>query len=133
MKPFTLRDAITKFLEVLEIQRKVSVHTLRAYSSDLVEWLEEMGAIGFSEISTLDRGLKPVHLRSYLAKRVETHEKSSLCRKLSSIRSFLKFARREGWITREIGSLVPSPKLKRHLPRFLRIDEAKELDRKSVV
>ncbi|MBS1962754.1 MAG: tyrosine recombinase XerC [Bdellovibrionales bacterium] len=127
MKPARLVDAIAKFLEVLEIQRKVSSHTLRAYASDLAEWVGAMAEQGFADLAALDRGLKPLHLRTYLAKKVETHEKSSLCRKLSAIRSFLKHARAEGWLTRDVGSLVPSPKLERHLPKFLRIDEAEEL------
>jgi integrase/recombinase XerC len=127
VKPTELAPAIAKFLEVLEIQRKISSHTLRAYRSDLGEWATAFTEMGFSDLAALDRGLKPIHLRSYLAKKVETHEKSTLCRKLSAIRSFLKYARSERWLTRDIGVLVPSPKIERHLPKFLRIDEAKEL------
>jgi integrase/recombinase XerC len=127
MKPRNLAEAIAKYLEVLEIQRKVSSHTLRAYASDLGEWAEATASMGFPDLEALDRGLKPVHLRSYLAKKISTHQKSSLCRKLSAIRSFLKFARRENWLTRDIGVLVPSPKTEKHLPKFLRIEEAKEL------
>jgi integrase/recombinase XerC len=127
MRPALLVDAIAKYLEVLEIQRKVSSHTLRAYSGDLSEWAKAMGEMGFSEWERLDQGLKPLHLRSYLSKKIATHEKTSLCRKLSAIRSFLRFARTEGWLVRDIGALVPSPKTEKHLPEFLRIDEAKEL------
>lgn len=127
MKPTSLTEAIAKFLEVLEIQRKVSSHTLRAYGGDLADWAGAMRELGFANLAALDGGLKPLHLRSYLAKKVATHEKSSLCRKLSAIRSFLKYARNETWISRDVGALVPSPKLSRHLPKFLRIDEAKEL------
>ena len=127
MKPSRLVDAIAKFMEVLEIQRKLSSHTLRAYQTDLAEWAGAMTELGFADLSTLDRDLKPIHLRSYLARKVSTHEKSSLCRKLSAIRSFLKHARRETWLSRDIGVLVPSPKIEKHLPKFLRIDEAKEL------
>lgn len=127
MKPDRLVDAIAKFIEVIEIQRKLSVHTLRAYSGDLAEWAVAMGEFGLSSVSAFDRGLKPLHLRSYLAKKVATHEKTSLCRKLSAIRSFLKYARSEGWLSRDVGALVPSPKTEKHLPKFLRIDEAKEL------
>lgn len=122
-----MEPAIAQFLEVLEIQRKSSPHTLRAYGIDLREWAEGMTAMGFSTLAQIDRGLKPLHLRSYLAKRIDTHEKSSLCRKLSVIRSFLKFCRSEAWITRDIGGLVPSPKIKKSLPRFLMIEETKEL------
>ncbi len=127
MKPEALEPAIAQFLEVLEIQRKSSPHTLRAYGIDLREWAAAMAEMGFNTLPQVDRGLKPLHLRSYLAKKMDTHEKTSLCRKLSAIRSFLKHSRREGWITRDIGGLVPSPKTKKSLPRFLRIEEAREL------
>lgn len=127
MQPNGLESAIAQFLEVLEIQRKSSPHTLRAYGIDLREWAESMAELGFTVLPALDRGLKPLHLRSYLAKRMETHEKTSLCRKLSAIRSFLKYCRAEGWITRDIGGLVPSPKTRKSLPQFLKIEEAKEL------
>lgn len=127
MKPVYLTDAIAKFVEVLEIQRKLSTNTLRAYTGDLAEWATSMGELGLGDLTKFDRELKPLHLRSYLAKKVSTHEKTSLCRKLSAIRSFLKYARSEGWLTRDVGSLVPSPKAEKHLPKFLRIDEAKEL------
>lgn len=127
MKPDGLGGAIAKYLEVLEIQRKVSSHTLRAYSSDLSAWAQAMRELGFEDLVQLDSGLKPVHLRSYLAKRVSTHEKSSLCRSLSAIRSFLRYARGENWLSRDIGALVPSPKMNQSLPKFLRIEEAQEL------
>ncbi len=127
MKPGGLDEAIAKYLEVLEIQRKVSNHTLRAYAGDLGAWSQAMGGLGFSGLDALDSGLKPVHLRSYLSKRVSTHEKSSLCRSLSAIRSFLRYARGENWLSRDIGALVPSPKMNHSLPRFLRIEEAAEL------
>jgi integrase/recombinase XerC len=127
MKPVRLVEAIQKYLEVLEIQRKLSPNTLRAYASDLEEWSAAMGELGLGDLVAFDRGLKPLHLRSYLAKKIATHEKTSLCRKLSAIRSFLKYARSEAWLSRDVGSLVPSPKIDRHLPEFLRIDEAREL------
>jgi integrase/recombinase XerC len=127
MKPTTLEKAIAEYLEVLEIQRKRSTNTLRAYRVDLREWADAMGEAGFSELAALDRGLKPLHLRSYLARHSESHERSSLCRRLSAIRGFLKQARAEGWITRDIGPLVPSPKMKKSLPDFLRIEDVKEL------
>jgi integrase/recombinase XerC len=127
MKPTTLETAIDAYLEVLEIQRKRSGNTLRAYRVDLQDWSAAMVEAGFSELAALDRGLKPLHLRSYLARHSETHERSSLCRRLSAIRGFLKHCRAEGWIARDIGPLVPSPKMKKSLPDFLRIEDTKEL------
>lgn len=127
MKPDSLDAAIIHFIEVLEIQRKSSVHTLRAYRTDLGEWAGAMRKVGFSTLEELEQGLKPLHLRSYLANRMEGLENTTLCRKLSAIRSFLKYARAEKWLTRNVGALVPSPKMKKSLPHFLKIEEVGEL------
>src|SRR5690606_20838496 len=56
-----------------------------------------------------------------------THEKTSLCRKLSAIRGFLRFARGEGWIRRDVGALVAFPKTKKQLPNFLKVEEIQSL------
>lgn len=127
MKPASLEAAIANHLEVLEIQRKRSPNTLRGYGTDLRDFARGMADLGFSTLGEIDRGLKPLHLRSYLAKFSESHERSSLCRRLSAIRGFLRFCRSEGWIERDIGPLVPSPKTKKTLPDFLKIEDVKEL------
>ncbi len=127
MSPRTLQAAVVKFLEVLEIQRKVSSHTLRAYRSDLRDWAEDLRGAGFDELARLDTELKPMHLRAYLAKQSAGREKTTLARKLSAIRGFLRFARAEGWIARDLGRLVSSPKTQKKIPRFLRIDETSAL------
>src|SRR6185312_15504492 len=65
--------------------------------------------------------------RSYLSELYDSHEKSSLCRRLSAIRSFLKYLRLHGLTERDIGVLVPTPKTKKTLPEFLKIEEMSEL------
>jgi integrase/recombinase XerC len=127
LKPKGLEDAIAKYLEVVEIQGKKSPNTVRAYESDLRDWAGAMRESGFDSLEAIDRGLKPLHLRGYLSRHMETHERSSLCRRLSAIRGFLRHCRAEGWIERDIGPLVPSPKMKKTLPDFLRIEEARDL------
>src|SRR5437763_684327 len=116
------------FLEFLATQKGYSPHTLRAYDLDLSHWLGELARKSdIRDLEGLSRGLQPAHLRSYLSGLYETHERTSLCRRLAAIRSFLKFLRKREWIRRDIGLLVPSPKAKRELPRFLKIEEASEL------
>lgn len=126
-KPKDLAAAIAKYLEVLEIQAKKSPATVRGYGSDLRDWSGAMAADGFGSLEAIDRGLKPLHLRGYLARHMETHERTSLCRRLSAIRGFLRWCRGEGWLSRDVGPLVPSPKTKKKLPDFLKIEEAREL------
>jgi integrase/recombinase XerC len=125
----TLSQAIDRYLAYLKTQRGASAHTLRAYGLDLAHWRGHLGGRNGQEpsLEELGKALKASDLRSYLAGLYESHERSSLCRRLSAIRSFLKYARAQGWIERDVGALVPSPKAKRSLPRFLKIEEAAEL------
>jgi integrase/recombinase XerC len=122
-----LSAAIDSFIQS-QTSRNCSPHTTRAYGQDLTHWsgdLEEKRNI--LTVAELSDRLEPTHLRSYLAGLYDSHERTTLCRRLSAIRSFLKFLRRQGWIERDIGVLVPSPKVKRDLPRFLKIEEALDL------
>lgn len=122
-----LSSAVDGFLEHLATQRRVSPHTLRAYALDLRHWTVDLGTRGFAQVVDLGEGLEPIHLRSYLAKLYDSHERSSLCRRLSAIRSFLKYLRAREWIGRDVGALVPSPKMNQALPKFLKVEEVFEL------
>jgi integrase/recombinase XerC len=128
MKSFRLEDAVQAYFEHLKVERNLSPHTLRAYHLDLSHWIEDLQKNrSFLELSDLNRDLKPTDLRSYLSQLYDSHEKSSLCRRLSAIRSFLRFCRKRGWLDKDIGVLVPTPKMKKGLPQFLNVEEALEL------
>jgi integrase/recombinase XerC len=123
-----LLDASEVFLVHMKEARRASPHTVAAYECDLSSWLgylQKSEAIETAEM--LDAQLQPDLLRSYLASLYETHARSSISRRLSAIRMFLRFGRTRRWWTRDIGSLIPSPQAPRPLPRFLGIDEVLEL------
>lgn len=123
-----IQQAAARFLSFLADQKRYSAHTVRAYEVDLEHWIGDLkSARSIRSIEELGDCLEPSHLRSYLSGLYDTHEKSSLCRRLSAIRSFLKFARAQGWIDRDIGVLVPTPKARANLPEFLKIEEVQEL------
>ena len=123
-----LSEAVDRYLSYLKTQRGCSPNTLRAYGQDLAQWLGHLSGryLGPGQelsVAQLGEELKPSDLRAYIAGLYDTHERSSLCRKLSAIRSFLRHARAQSWIARDVGVLVPTPKAKRGLPKFLKIDE----------
>ena len=124
-----MQEAIHTYLKHLEHQKKASPHTLRAYELDLMHWNQNLSDHHppLESLDQLKHELTPALLRSYLSTFFDTHERSSLCRRLSAIRSFLRFLRRRGWIEKDIGQLVPSPKMDRKLPHFLKIEEIFEL------
>jgi integrase/recombinase XerC len=124
----TIRQASEQYLSFLTHQKRYSPHTIRAYQVDLEHWITAIGAsFALVEVADLGKRLEPIHLRSYLSSLYDSHEKSSLCRKLSAIRSFLKYLRSQKLIDRDIGVLVPTPKTKKPLPQFLKIEEVAEL------
>jgi integrase/recombinase XerC len=122
-----LSTALGRYLEHLTTRRKLSAHTARAYESDLGHWLKDLKSRGIGDLRGLSGDLKPLHLRSYIARLYDSHERSSICRRLSAIRTFLRHLRTEGLIDRDVGTLVPSPKTRKSLPRFLKIEEMREL------
>lgn len=124
----TIEKAISTFLEFLAAEKRYSPHTVKAYQEDLGHWSQDLAEKRkITSLDQLSTGLEPIHLRSYLSFLHDTHERSSICRRLSAIRSFLKFLRSRGWIGRDVGVLVPTPKMKRGLPKFLKVEEAFEL------
>lgn len=123
----SVQGAVLQFLAYLEAHRRVSPHTLRAYRSDLFQWSERITAAGIVSLCDLDSKLSVSVLRGYLASLYESHERSSICRKISAVRSFLSYLRRSGQIQKDVGQWVASPKNSKKLPRFLKIEEAIEL------
>ncbi len=122
-----IQKEIEAFLSHLSLRRNLSVHTLRAYRNDLEHWCGHMAGTGISSVAQLGERLEAQHLRAYLAGLYESHERSSLCRRLSAIRCFLRFLRTQGKVGRDVGGLVPSPKAKRGIPKFFKIEEMQEL------
>ncbi len=120
--------ALTSFIEFLRGIRNLSPNTLRAYQQDLRHWINELGrTLGVKTVQELDKNFSPTCLRSYLMGLYLTHEKTSLCRRLSAIRSFLRYLKNQHWLSQDFGIYVPSPKIQEKLPLFLKIEEMGEL------
>lgn len=123
-----LKDALSQFLNFIQGVRQLSPNTLRAYDLDLSHWIQFLDLHqSIDTVEKLEERLRPSHLRDYLDGLYKSLEKSSLCRRLSAVRSFLKFLRSRHWINRDVGILVPSPKSDKKLPKFFNVEEASEL------
>ncbi len=120
-------EAMAAYLDMLNDRRRLSPRTIEAYRSDLHQWQAHLVAKGLHSMSELNAELAPGALRSYLASLNDRLGRTSVCRHLSAIRGFLKFGRQQGWLTHDSGRLVPTPRARRSLPRFLKIEEMREL------
>jgi integrase/recombinase XerC len=113
---------IAAFARHLEVERSLSVHTIRAYLGDLESLLTHLESIGVSDISQLEL----VHLRSWLAnQQVKGGARTTLSRRAVSVRLFTKWAVKNKYLVKDVAATLATPKGHRTLPEVLEIADAK--------
>ncbi len=95
----------------------MSVHTHDAYLNDLSQF---QAYFPNAEISSINHR----HIRQFLAHLKKDHQTSSMARKLSAIRSFLRWCVQESHLETSPADLIDNPKLPKPLPKSLSVDEA---------
>jgi len=121
----SLRAQLTGFLDFLALNRGVSPHTVRAYESDLSQFLAHVAAGSGRRRADLGPGdVTLASLRGFLA---ELHARgiarASVARKISAVRTFARYLRREGLLDGDPTALVTAPRLERRIPKHLGVDE----------
>lgn len=102
-------------------ERNLSDNSIRAYLSDLESLLMHINQLGITEFSQLEIN----HLRSWLANlQIKGAARSSITRRVVSIRAFTYWGSRNGWIPKDIGKDLIAPKAERTLPEILNVDGA---------
>lgn len=117
----TLADIRDEFALHLTNERTLSPHTVRAYLGDLDSFLTHITSLGRSSLA--DSGL--TDLRSWLAHLHTTgSSRTSLSRRVVSIRLFTKWAYKKGIIEADFGATLQTPKGARVLPEVLSVASA---------
>src|SRR5438132_9777135 len=118
-----LQQDLNQFLQHLKYERNLSPHTLRNYESDLDQFklhlfkIEKRSDISVSEIDRLT-------IREWMAELHAGHKKTSVARKLASLRTFFQFLVREGKLESNPAKQVATPKIERKLPNHLSMEDA---------
>jgi integrase/recombinase XerC len=116
--------AVERFLDYLRDQRHASPSTVRAYRADLEQFAAYLAESRASRDPTPPEKIDVLAVRGFVAGMSRTGlEKSSVARKLSAVRSFLRHAVREGLLEASPADGVPTPRVPRNLPRDLTVDE----------
>lgn len=121
-----MRRQTGQFLRHLDRERGASEHTVKAYREDLTalaDYLadEDGKTPEPTAITTND-------LRGYSAALAEAgYAKSSIARRLASVRSFFRFGQREGWAHANPATALRNPRKSQKLPHFLTDDEVARL------
>jgi integrase/recombinase XerC len=105
-----------KFYQYLTAERGASPHTIRAYEGDLNDF---MAFVAKSPGAQIDHKI----IRAYIVTIYRGLKKSSLSRKVASIRAYFRFLKRKGYIDDNPALLVKNPRVEKHLPKFYTVDE----------
>ena len=112
----TVEKAIAKFIRALQ-ERNASVHTIKAYRTDLEEFAAYVGPQGWRDVDH-------VLIRGYLSSLYERGlSKTSVARALAALRSLYRWLAQEGVVDQNPAKLVATPKLPKKLPRVPTIEE----------
>jgi len=117
-------DPICHFLEYLRAARNYSPQTLRAYDTDLRSLAKSFATTGEFDPTRLTA----TDIRKWVAEQIEAGgARPSVARRLSAVRSFLKFLMREEVLDRNVAQDVRTRGGVHRLPQVLDEDEAKRL------
>lgn len=99
-------------------ERNLSENSIRAYLADLDSLLLHINQLGVTEFSQLELN----HVRSWLANlQIKGAARSSITRRVVSIRAFTYWGAKNGWLASDIGRDLVAPKPERHLPEIVDI------------
>jgi integrase/recombinase XerC len=116
-------EAIQTFINHLKFEKRYSKHSLIAYQTDLLQfaaYLKEQYS------ATELRDIQATFIRSWLVKLMETGlDPRSINRKISTLKSFYKYALKSGWVDISPMGKISSPKVPKRLPVYI---EAEKLD-----
>lgn len=117
---------LVSFISFLEKERGYSSHTVRNYISDLEQFFSFLGRRKGGPLSAED--IDPKILREFLA---ELHsvqlKKTSIARKLASVRTWFQFLLKEGKIRSNPARLVATPRVEKPLSKVLSVEEVHHL------
>ncbi len=110
---------VTEFLLYLEVEKNYSPKTFQAYHHDTLQFLDFINSnlVLIEEItfSTMRHFLGELQSAGY--------SRSTVVRKLSAVRTFLRFLYREKILKSNNFEIVSTPRQKKTLPYFLYLDE----------
>jgi integrase/recombinase XerC len=125
-----MKNWVVSFLESLAVEKGYSENTCRGYRTDLQEFLSYLAKTELpgSSRSTKSRGVgndavDSFAIRGYLGFLHKRNSKTTIARKLSSLRSFFKYLVKRGVMDNNPAEAILTPKRDHTIPAYLPVDE----------
>jgi len=122
---------LNNFIDALKAEKGYSVHTCRAYRSDVLDFINFIlqdqkitknagHGVFLKHIKSIDKNT----IRQYLAILLRSGKtKRTISRKLSSLKAFFDYLIKSGHIKISPADMIPFPKLEKTIPKFVNIDD----------
>lgn len=111
---------VEQFLRYLEYERNVSAHTLRNYRSDLEQFVRFCQKDDPAGQPPALSAISHLTIRAFLGDLLRRgNSRSSMARKLATLRSLFRYLRRQQRIDINPATLVSTPRQEKRLPEFL--------------
>jgi len=121
-----VQSAVAQFLRFLAVERNASTLTVKSYREDLTALLDYAKQL-YGRLPE-PREVTPLDLRGYVSALHDAgYAKTSVARRLASLRTFFKFCQRQGWADSNPARPLRNPRPDRKLPHFLTSDEVARL------
>lgn len=122
-----MKEHLNSYIYFLKNEKNYSSNTIISYKNDLLQllnYLKDYKIIRINNIQSIDRNI----MRKYIVylKKCD-YSIRSICRKISTIRSFFKFLSREGIVDINPTINLITPKIDKKLPYFLYLEEINKL------
>lgn len=119
---------LSSFIRYVQLEKNFSVHTVREYETDLTEFFAFLEAEGVTSLEEVEY----IHARLFVTKLYdEKKARTTISRKISSIRSFFKYANREFNLDDAPFRSLYHPKKEERLPNFFYEEEISVLFEKN--
>lgn len=113
-----LSHALDKFEKYLSAERNLSENSVNGYTSDVRQFIKFVEATG-KRIEDVDHRT----IRTYLGfLQKQGYSRKSISRKLSSVRAFFNFRKRQTGAVKNPTEIISAPKIEKRLPKFLKED-----------
>ncbi|KGR80366.1 tyrosine recombinase XerC [Ureibacillus manganicus] len=124
-----IEDSLGQFIRYIQLERNFSIHTVKEYQYDLNDFLEFCKREGIADLNDVEY----LHARLYVTKLYdEKKARTSISRKISSIRSFFRFLNREYQLDDAPFSSLYHPKKEKRLPNFFYEEELSKLFEENI-
>lgn len=124
MMQLTFSEAVERFMYYIQAERMLSAHTVREYAYDVEQFIAFLQQEGLTQLADVEY----IHARAFITKLYEEQKaRTTISRKISSIRSFFAFLNKEFQLDAAPFQALFHPKKEQRLPQFFYEEEIEQI------